>query len=142
MPVLDAPQTSALVSGSLHNFIVFASVLMLVHGATTCAEARPEQWRDAEVAVEKTNAMPCFTRAYRTKSTRCASEAMHRKLVRIEEQGFRAWGCSECAWAFRPSDLPAGKLLNEMMQNYKLQCDNDFAAHVCAEHPRGKSTKG
>jgi hypothetical protein len=67
---------------------------------------------------------------------------MRRQLVRIEEQGFGASGCSECAWVFRPSDLPAGKSLNEIIQKYKLQCDNDFAAHVCAEHPRAKNTKG
>ncbi len=67
---------------------------------------------------------------------------MRRKLVWIEEQGFGGWGCSECAWVFNPPGLPAGKSLNEMMQNYQEQCDKTFAAHVCAGHPRAKNTKG
>jgi hypothetical protein len=66
---------------------------------------------------------------------------MRHKLVWIEEQGFGGWGCSECAWVFNPSGLPAGKSLNEMMQNYQQQRDKDFAAHVCAEHPKPRKQK-
>ena len=29
--------------------------------------------------------------------------------------------------------------IDEMKQNYEQQCDRDFAAHVCAEHPRSKN---
>jgi hypothetical protein len=29
-----------------------------------------------------------------------------RKLVWIEQQRFRGWGCSECAWAVSPSGAP------------------------------------
>jgi hypothetical protein len=61
---------------------------------------------------------------------------MRRKLVWIEEQRFRGWGCSQCAWMFNPSGSPTGKSLDEMKQNYEQQRDKEFTSHVCAEHPR------
>jgi len=67
--------------------------------------------------------------------------AMRRKLVWIEEQRFLGWGCSKCAWVFNPSGSPRGKSINEMKQHYERQRDKDFAAHVCAEHPRAKSDR-
>jgi hypothetical protein len=67
---------------------------------------------------------------------------MRRKLVWIEGQRFRGWGCAECAWVFNPSGPPIGESLDEMTQHYERQRDRDFAAHVCAEHPRAKDTKG
>jgi hypothetical protein len=66
---------------------------------------------------------------------------MRRKLVWVEEQRSLGWGCSECAWMFNPSGSPIGKSLDDMMQNYERQRDKDFAAHVCADHPRGKNTR-
>jgi hypothetical protein len=41
-------------------------------------------------------------------------ESSSRQLVHIEEQSFRGWGCSECAWLFHPYDPPVGKSLDEM----------------------------
>jgi hypothetical protein len=41
-------------------------------------------------------------------------ESSSRKLVRIEGQSFRGWGCSECAWVFHPCDAPIVKSLDEM----------------------------
>jgi hypothetical protein len=35
----------------------------------------------------------------------------------------------------------AGKSLDEMMRNFELLRDNEFILHVCADHPRAKSTK-
>ncbi|MGO9640189.1 MAG: hypothetical protein ACLP1Y_02640 [Candidatus Acidiferrales bacterium] len=67
---------------------------------------------------------------------------MNRKLVWIEEQRFLGWGCSECAWVFNPLGSPTGKSLDEMKQNYEQRRDKDFATHVCAEHPRAKTTRG
>jgi rubredoxin len=67
---------------------------------------------------------------------------MRRKLVWIEEQRFWGWGCSACAWVFNPSGSPAGNSLDEMKQNYEQQREKDFAAHVCAQHPRVKNTQG
>lgn len=65
---------------------------------------------------------------------------MRRKLVWIEEQHFRGWGCSECAWMFNPSGSPTGKSLDEMKQNYEQQRGKEFTSHVCAEHPRATKT--
>jgi hypothetical protein len=66
---------------------------------------------------------------------------MRRKLIWIDEQPFGNWHCSECAWVFHPSGPPTGKSLDEMKENYVQLRDRDFAAHVCAEHPRVKSGK-
>ena len=66
---------------------------------------------------------------------------MRRKLVWIEQQHFRGWGCSECGWVFNPSESPAGNSLDEMKENYEQQRHKDFEAHACAEHPGGKNTK-
>jgi hypothetical protein len=62
-----------------------------------------------------------------------------RTLIWIESSRFRGSGCSECAWMFSPSGLPAGDSLAEMLEKYKQRRDKEFAAHVCAEHPRSKS---
>jgi hypothetical protein len=67
---------------------------------------------------------------------------MSRKLVWIEQQRFRGWGCSECAWVFNPSGPPIGKSFDEMMRNFELQRDREFTLHVCADHPRAKGTGG
>jgi hypothetical protein len=61
-----------------------------------------------------------------------------RKMIWIKTARVEAWACSECAWAFNPSDPPRGRDLDEMKQNYESQRDKEYAAHVCAEHPRGK----
>jgi len=65
---------------------------------------------------------------------------MQRKLVWVEELHFQGWGCSECAWLFKPSGAPTGKSLDEMKENYERRRDKDFAAHVCTEHPKEKKT--
>jgi hypothetical protein len=62
-----------------------------------------------------------------------------RKLVWIEHDRFRGWGCSECAWAFNSSGAPTGKSLDESKRNFELQRDKEFRLHVCADHPRAKS---
>ena len=62
-----------------------------------------------------------------------------RKLVWIEHDRFRGWGCSECAWVFNPSGALTGKSLDEAKRNFELQRDKEFTSHVCADHPRAKS---
>jgi len=62
-----------------------------------------------------------------------------RKLVWIEHDRFRGWGCSECAWVFNPSGAPTGKSLDEAKRNFELHRDKEFPLHVCADHPRAKS---
>jgi hypothetical protein len=66
---------------------------------------------------------------------------MSRELAWIEQQHFRGWGCSECGWVFNPSSAPSGKSFDEMMRNFELQRDREFALHACADHPRGKGRK-
>jgi hypothetical protein len=66
---------------------------------------------------------------------------MNRKLVWIEHERFRGFGCSECAWVFKSSGAPTGRSFDEMMRNFELQRDREFTLHVCADHPRGKSRK-
>jgi hypothetical protein len=90
----------------------------------------------------RSNAKPSFKEAEARQIVRSAREAMRRELVWIERQGFLGWGCSECAWVFNPSGTPTGNSLDEMKQNYEQRRDKDFAAHLCAEHPGAKNTKG
>jgi hypothetical protein len=49
------------------------------------------------------------------------------------------WACSQCAWKFNPSGIPAANTLDEMKQNYERKRDKEFALHVCAERPKHKS---
>ena len=65
---------------------------------------------------------------------------MSRKLIWIDQERFRGSGCSECAWVFKPSDATVGKSFDEVMRNFELQRDKEFASHFCADYPRGKST--
>ena len=62
-----------------------------------------------------------------------------RELIWIQEPHFLGWGCSECAWVFKPSGPPVGNSFREMKENYLRLRDEESAAHVCAEHPRAKS---
>jgi hypothetical protein len=64
-------------------------------------------------------------------------ESPSRKLVRIEGQNFRGWGCSECAWVFRPSDPSIVKSLDEMIRTFQMQLSQEFESHDCPEYPRG-----
>jgi len=64
-----------------------------------------------------------------------------RTLIWIEEPGFQGCGCSECAWMFNPQGPPSGNSLEEMKEYYERQRDKEFAAHLCAEHPRTKKAR-
>ena len=66
---------------------------------------------------------------------------MSRKLVWIEEQHFRGFGCPECGWRFRPSGPPTGASFDEMMRNFELQRDKEFTSHVCADYPRAEGKR-
>jgi len=60
------------------------------------------------------------------------------QLIWIEKPRFEGYGCSECAWTFKPSGPPGGNSLDEMKETYERLRDKEFAIHVCAEHPRAK----
>jgi hypothetical protein len=64
-----------------------------------------------------------------------------RKLIWIEQKRFRGFGCSECGWRFKPSGATTGKSFNEMMRNFELQRDQEFASHVCADSPKSHERK-
>jgi rubredoxin len=66
---------------------------------------------------------------------------MSRKLVWIEQQRFRCFGCSECAWVFNPSNPPSGNSFDEMMRNFELQRDKEFTSHICADHSKNQERK-
>jgi hypothetical protein len=65
--------------------------------------------------------------------------ATRRTLIWIEGSRFQGSGCSECAWVFSPSGPLTGDSLAEMVEKYKQRRDKEFAAHVCAEHPRSRN---
>ena len=60
----------------------------------------------------------------------------HPEMVWVQRKRFTGWACSECAWEFNPSDIPAGNTLAEIKQNYERERDKEFESHVCAEHPK------
>ena len=64
-----------------------------------------------------------------------------RQMVWIKTPRMEAWALFGCAWAFSPSGPPLGNSLDEMMLNYELQRDKEYASHVCAEHSRAKSAQ-
>jgi hypothetical protein len=61
---------------------------------------------------------------------------MLRELVWIDQPRFRGWGCSQCAWVFKPTAPPIGESLDAMMRNFESQRDQEFASHICVKHPR------
>ncbi len=64
-----------------------------------------------------------------------------REMVWIKTPRIEAWGCSRCSWAFSPTGPPLGSHLSEMMQNYELQRDKEFASHICAARPKSKTAR-
>jgi rubredoxin len=66
---------------------------------------------------------------------------MPRELVWIERQNIQGFGCSHCGWVFNPADALVGESLEEMKRRYEAQRDKEFAAHVCAEHPKATRPK-
>jgi hypothetical protein len=61
--------------------------------------------------------------------------ATHPEMVWVERERFMGWACSQCAWEFNPSGVPAGNTLAEMKEEYERQRDKEFASHVCAKYP-------
>jgi hypothetical protein len=66
---------------------------------------------------------------------------MSRKLVWIEQERFRGFGCSECNWRFKPSNMPSGASFNEVIRNFELQRDKEFTSHVCTNSPKRQERK-
>jgi rubredoxin len=66
---------------------------------------------------------------------------MRREIVWVAKGDFQGWACSQCGWAFNPSDAPTGSTLDEMKQNYERERDKEFVSHVCAANPRVTAPK-
>ena len=52
--------------------------------------------------------------------------ATHPEMVWVEGERFMGWACSECAWQFNPSAIPAGNTLGEIRQNYGRQRERNL----------------
>ena len=65
----------------------------------------------------------------------------HRTLTWIREAHFHGPSCSRCMWLFRPSGPPTGNSLQQMKENYMRLCNEEFATHDCAQHPRAAKIK-
>src|SRR5580692_7248382 len=63
-----------------------------------------------------------------------------RTLGWISKTYFCGPACSRCAWLFRPTGPPTGISLQQMKEDYMRRCNEEFAAHVCADHPRAVRT--
>jgi len=61
---------------------------------------------------------------------------MGRELVWVKKELFQGWACSACAWEFGASGPVVGKTIEEMQRDYERQRDEEFKAHVCAQHPK------
>jgi hypothetical protein len=56
------------------------------------------------------------------------------EMVWVQRGRFIGWACSQCAWEFTPSGIPAGNTLAEIKQRYEQERDKEFASHLCAKH--------
>src|SRR5271155_400326 len=90
------------------------------------------------VVSSNTNAAPSCNEAKLRQISRGAMDAKRRTLVWVARQNFQGWACTECAWVFSALGPPVGNSLEEMKQNYEQRRDKEFAAHVCAQHPRAE----
>jgi hypothetical protein len=64
-------------------------------------------------------------------------EKSQRRLVWVERSTFGGWGCSVCGWVFNPSGWPAGKSLDETIDNSQKLLTEEFDSHICVHHSQG-----
>ena len=57
------------------------------------------------------------------------------ELVWVQRKLFTGWACSQCAWQFSLSVIPAANTLAEIKELYERERDKEFASHVCAKYP-------
>jgi rubredoxin len=65
-----------------------------------------------------------------------------RKMIWLESPNVAGWGCSACAWMFNPAIPPLYKSLDEITRKLQAKLSEEFAAHVCAEHPIKRRRNG
>ena len=66
-------------------------------------------------------------------------ESSSRSLIWVERQNVAGWGCSECSWVFTIAGPFFDESLDEMKRHFRIQLDEEFASHNCAEHPRSEA---
>jgi hypothetical protein len=77
----------------------------------------------------------------RTEEYSNPARSSRKQMVWAKTPQLEAWTCLACAWVFRPSGPPVGNSLDEMMLNFELQRDTEFASHLCSAHPRAKTAR-
>ena len=98
---------------------------------------KPVTWEDsAQASSSRWSRKPIYTTFQERRHSEVAMGAVRRKLVWVAKPNFEGWACSECAWTFNPSEMPSGKSIGEMKQNYERQRDEQFQTHACGEHLR------
>jgi hypothetical protein len=68
-------------------------------------------------------------------------EKSSRRPVWVERDGSGGWGCTVCSWVFIPSRWPAGKSLNEKIENSRKMLSGDFQSHDCNNHQRSEAPR-
>jgi hypothetical protein len=63
---------------------------------------------------------------------------MPREMIWIEKEQFHGWGCSQCAWEFKPRGPAVGNSIIAMSIDFETQRDEEFKSHKCSAHPRAK----
>jgi hypothetical protein len=73
-----------------------------------------------------------------TMAGQCSAMAarVSRQMVWTKTPQMEAWTCFACSWAFQPFGPPRGNSMQEMMTNYELQRDKEYASHVCTDSPK------
>src|ERR1019366_2368109 len=66
----------------------------------------------------------------------CLGAVVSRKMIWIKNQQMETWACFACGWTFRSSGPPLGNSLDEMIRNFELRRDKEYASHVCTECPK------
>ena len=92
--------------------------------------------------LSNSNATPLFKKSLMASNCEVAMDPKRRKLVWAEKPKFQGWVCTECAWAFNPSWPLVGKTIDDMKTDFGQRRDQEFASHVCAEHPRAAKNPG
>jgi hypothetical protein len=57
-----------------------------------------------------------------------------RELVWVEGQDIGGWGCSACAWMFKPSVGAVGASVRELIDDAQRQLEEEFLAHECTNY--------
>lgn len=63
---------------------------------------------------------------------------MPRELIWIED--LSRWGCSCCAWVFKPRRPLGEAAIEKMKHKFEIEWDREFILHRCSEYPKRNSS--